>query len=1477
MSYTDDQIDQKLKAKADVGCVYNTCEMNQLLANKLGIDAFNQKFADLNTLQANLANYQFVFKGYINDEVTARQADFVTLNNNIANQVNAESLLRSSQDALLKQQIDNESNRAQIAEKNLFSSMSSLSTGSTKAYATLALAQADQANIPKNSTVNITADTDANNGLYLFDGSSLSKSQFDPLTQAKSYTDLKSQSDFNSSINFALSGGVFEDINMSSFQFGSYIDANTGSLMFSNSDLSTDFIPVKKGDCFIIVHPTTANMSTDFIHLYDLNKNNRGSLACSDTSELRGYLPVMDDFQKSLLNISSDYSRIYSQKICIPEDGFIRLSYPTSAFVNNAGAFGKFRVVKTNYKTLVKVLNSNYQNNVLPFFEGIISTPICEKVNTYVETLSQTVGSQISYISNNNNAVSIRYPIKKGQYIHIVGAKYGKRAELIFEGNAGEYLGSVTPCSLYSPMVDSFNRDIASFNTVSPFDGYVRFQWNVTPLPFVAFGITDHYVGYKKDYFDNTKTLSSFKTASMYPFSSPQDGYLESFPYAGSGLSLLSVGRGNGGDFAKYSTTYKPILLKKGDVLRYRAKTGLNFLGWVFKHEDDLTTSQPLALINNKARDINWLMSNLIFQDDGNGFRDTVLPSTFPDPINIETAYYNSQSDVIIYLQNGGNYDDYDVEVMTVEQYKKYRNQNILPNLTMCAGNVWDTGGSNYVGIHTAHVEPVLVFKDELITYPTNRFATSLADTNFNQQKSTSFFANRLNMITGNYTYGYDEDRLLFDKSTGKYTLGYGFAQYTEQMPYDGYLVVNANVLNYINNKWSADNYIRWDLLLKQYPFSAIDYKDYKPQLVPKFQLKEAKMTWVSNVTPDNTVAFQSSAGTSVSIMPIKKGHYYSIEGNTSFWHETSRLAYWNQDQKQFTTEGLYAPDGKTIDSFQTYQPIKFYLKAPSDGFVIIHDYQPRYGNYTVDPVIQLQSDDWARVNINEITELEYRTKAVSTDKTFVVVPRTKNLQVNIIGKLPSDTTKAVSTKGLVQFMEGSTILVSVCAMLTVNGEGSASGTKPSIKMDFCLSDYATDVDVKVGSWQSVSSLVLKSFNTEKTNLRETVCMSMWRDMRYSSQYPSNQLIDIESVIAQSGTDQYIGNPIASTDGFPVNLLVGDLFYGVYTLRSRAKRNDYALKKSNNNHIQMAMDWWLKRAWSSWLNFDLSAWEVVNPSLKKYTAGDSTLPSQYKDVEANIRRFFSWIADCNLGKVNMKSTYKSYIKDLNNWLDFNIFCELTGNWDAGGNNNSIATWDGTHWYVFPYDLDGTLGYGVNDTIYDANTIFSNVELYALIHKNFNSEINQRYAYLRSNGVNTLGSWFNRLKEYDSYISSDAHSKDSAYWGVGQTTSMSYIMNWLRYRFIRIDLYYNFLDTSNGVVYQQLWNPPALTSGSSQTLDVNVSSAKSGMQYTVNCSSDLQGTTLSAISNKDGVVTITHTNNTKNSIDLSEFAMQLVSY
>lgn len=106
----------------------------------------------------------------------------------INNRVDNEALIAN-------QNVSIEKVRAEEAEQNLLVQINAVGVGN-KAYKTYALMDADKENIPAKSKVTVTNDATAlNNGDWQWDGIAFTKSTYDPLTQAKSYSDAKTNLD----------------------------------------------------------------------------------------------------------------------------------------------------------------------------------------------------------------------------------------------------------------------------------------------------------------------------------------------------------------------------------------------------------------------------------------------------------------------------------------------------------------------------------------------------------------------------------------------------------------------------------------------------------------------------------------------------------------------------------------------------------------------------------------------------------------------------------------------------------------------------------------------------------------------------------------------------------------------------------------------------------------------------------------------------------------------------------------------------------------------------------------------------------------------------------------------------------------------------------------------------------------------------------------------------------------------------------
>ncbi len=150
-------------------------------------------------------------------------------------QINSEQALKNTElEEKITTEVEAEKLRATTAEAVIDAKVNANGVGNL-AYKTYAAMDADKANIPAKSKVTVTNDSDpTKNGDYQWDGTTFTKSNYDPLTQSKAYTDTSSSN---------LANRIFINIPNTAFNISGYINS-TGQLAASASFKSTDFIQV---------------------------------------------------------------------------------------------------------------------------------------------------------------------------------------------------------------------------------------------------------------------------------------------------------------------------------------------------------------------------------------------------------------------------------------------------------------------------------------------------------------------------------------------------------------------------------------------------------------------------------------------------------------------------------------------------------------------------------------------------------------------------------------------------------------------------------------------------------------------------------------------------------------------------------------------------------------------------------------------------------------------------------------------------------------------------------------------------------------------------------------------------------------------------------------------------------------------------------------------------------------------------------
>lgn len=1311
------------------------------------------------------------------------------------------------------------------------------------------------------------------NKVFFWDGSTWTDTGKSQVEQAEFITSRKI-----GALVSAIAGQAVETLTEQDFNIPEYLSAG-GVGVESYGNRATDYVPVKKGECYLVVAPFRYATNHIYAYMYDTNKAPSSPIGYRnidayqlDTQEFS----TLTEFYKKWVGFDERVGNSHIIPIRAPKDGYLRFVKPLDPY-NSGLAFGEFTVLKVPFKLFCDSTLSILPSAVLAKFKDVLYSAERDYVTRNGEfTVSPTLhGYGGNIVGEPTNIVFDSYqgfiskpiPVKEGQYIHFTASSFVSRSTLIYEDASGNYLGEVVPLGEYS--LASFGHlttMVAGLNIKSRFTGRIRLASDGMIPNFESIGVTDHVVDYPKKYLKTGMRLleTKFSEQGFEGIINPHTDDFRPTPYAEK--SFISYRLGTDGQFTQ---NLEPMVLERNKVLVFTAKAFSPLLASIYPMGTDLNNGMVYRLWNSGMITKQDQLDRLIV--------DPVAGVAGWDPQGwwaskpVTVFYHNPDEDVLVRLMTSNVVNpEYDIKVLTVEEYKEFRKE-YLKTLQSQAGYHSKFTGTPYVNWRAT--QPVLVFKGEVVSFPTTNYVTPFLTLKFadNAYGSPVHWDSNPSMETPMSGMDALECKPVLDGEV--YKLGEGIT-YMTQVATENCLVVSNNILmtRFFDQQFEKTRTLDLDLVLRHYPVQVSDRSDFSLESVPLAGLNRRSFPWL---VTDNHMGFYHSYDYVGYAIPMIKGRCYRFESFGHTWNAGGTLVVWSVEERKFITPHRTTFEGPLV-SPTIFHPRCFYYKAESDGIAFISSYTGKdmMGNIPAETgpdELRLISQWGGHFKAEEITIDRYREEAVCTPKNQIVIPRTHGLRLGIVGLLPSDLTKTLGTKAQVQFILGDRVIAVVNTRLSINGNGSKTTWKPNLKLEFFAENWEDEVEVQVGPWKAVTSLILKGFNTEKSNIRESSCMVMYRKMRKTDVYPDNQLIDIETVRSQS-VDNFYGPVLATTDGFPVPVYMGGVFYANYTLRSRAKRADYAMKKSNKNHIQLAMDWWLNGD-ADWANFNLNQWEVTNPSIKNYEPGDSTLPSDFASVETAIRRFFTWAKDVREGRVTMADTYKDYI-NLNNWLDFIIFSEAIGNWDGQFNNTSIVTWDAKHWYVYPYDLDGSLGYGINGAYQSEYASVTNRAIFELFYADpvIHNKLKQRYAQLREAGVLNTSTWMDIINDLNGYTSTTLREADIALWGTNDYNSFNFIMSWIDLKTKVLDDKYTYLP--QGRVYQGLWDPARVPAGQTVNTTFNVSGIAVGTPLKVSFASNLQGTTMTAEVLATGVITVKHTNPTSAEVNLSQAIVQI---
>lgn len=295
-------------------------------------------------------------------------------------------------------------------------------------------------------------------------------------------------------------------------------------------------------------------------------------------------------------------------------------------------------------------------------------------------------------------------------------------------------------------------------------------------------------------------------------------------------------------------------------------------------------------------------------------------------------------------------------------------------------------------------------------------------------------------------------------------------------------------------------------------------------------------------------------------------------------------------------------------------------------------------------------------------------------------------------------------------------------------------------------SSYSKKDKKKIGEMIRTNSFNLKANYIDATRLKEAalyrIFIAMWEKRRKEyHNYPWRN------------STTYYDCAVGMIKGFPINLSIGDDFYGIYI---------YGLKKDEKNY-RLSDD--SEGMFVSGDRSDSNCWVDGKPSDWSDEMNDEMTQS---NIEA-LTKFLAFVNSTDFTKENVP-THLSVI----DWIDYFIGMQVFVLKDSNCRNMILYSGsDKTLIYPFFYDLDNSFLFGIKDDIIETAWA-SDTSIWKKLISIYWDEIVTRYKELRENilTIEYVKKVFASLEEN---IPVGDYSQESKKWGYASTNGISLIL------------------------------------------------------------------------------------------------------
>ena len=372
-------------------------------------------------------------------------------------------------------------------------------------------------------------------------------------------------------------------------------------------------------------------------------------------------------------------------------------------------------------------------------------------------------------------------------------------------------------------------------------------------------------------------------------------------------------------------------------------------------------------------------------------------------------------------------------------------------------------------------------------------------------------------------------------------------------------------------------------------------------------------------------------------------------------------------------------------------------------------------------------------------------------------------------------TAKGTLAKGVLNYTDNAGTSFKKFATLGV--QGSSSAFHPKKNWTFALfNDEAKEEEFKlrIGNWAYHSEFVFKSNWIDATHCRNILSNKIWEDIVQSRKYFPKRENEVAYLASNTNVDQrFDSGALCHVDGMPAKLFVNGGFYGIGMFNLGKKRENYDLKSSNQNHIQLAAE-----THTNFNSYVAEQWEIRNP----------------KTPDANFQnKINAWFASNALTGQAFKDNFETN-HVLKNAIDFFLLAEFIQSPDMYTKNLMLTSWDGVKFYFLPYDMDTTFGLQWDGLSFTGHTVsIRETSFWSKFYNAYSVEIKARYKELRDSGVFTLENVYKHADKMNKTFGLDSFEEEFACWNVPSNstiyTSYPQIYQWVKDRLIWLDSQY----------------------------------------------------------------------------------------